>query len=245
MGEEGDKFMNIKAKNNRKNKRGLLDYQKRQLELTRLTEEESKRGRIRANMEIWDQLVPQEYKNAIPQKLPMETINKIKETQMKPPYDKFIIISAKDVTNATFTAYTMIYALLKQGLISPSEIQSTSIMDGYINIHGMFNSRYWKETFFNKSAQLLLVNGTSKSLTKLGSKGEEQFWRELIEHCRNNDRLTIITYATDDLEEEQGVFIPLMTSNKELNTTIIKKSLFITLTNKEEEEITDEKRGAY
>lgn len=237
--------MSTKAKNNRKNKRGLLDYQKRQFELTRLTEEESKKGRIQANMEMWEELVPREYKNAIPQNLSLETIDKIKKTQLRPPYDKFIIISAKDVTNATFTAYAMIHALLKQGLISPSEIKTTTIMDGYNNIHGMFNAKHWKENFFNKSAQLLLINGTSKSLNKLGSRGEEQFWRELIEHCRNNNRLAIITYAIDDLEEEQGVFIPLMTSNKELNTTIIKKSLFVKLTNKEEEEITNEQRGAY
>lgn len=235
----------MKANNNPKNKRGLLDYQKRQLELSRITEDDARKRRIEANIEKWSILVPREYKNAKPGNLTPEIIDKIKNTPIKPPYDKFIIITAEDVTNATYTAYATIYALIKGGLITPSEVKTTSIMDGYSNIHGMFSSRNWKDYFFDHSSQLLLINGVSKSLAKLGSKGEEQFWRELVEHARDNSKLVIITYATDGEERDKDVFIPFMTSNKELNTTMIMKSMFVKLNKKEEEEIKNEQRKSY
>lgn len=237
--------MKIRANNNRKNKRGLLDYQKRQQELSRLTDNEARKYRVEANLELWTQSLPPQFQNARPDKLHKDTIEKIKDTSIRPPYDKFIIITAKDATVATFTAYTIMYALLQKGVMSPGEIKVTSTMDAYTNIHGMFNARYWKDTFFDKKGQLLSINGTSKALTKLGSKGEDQFWRELVEHSINNDRLVIITYITDSDEREGELFIPLITSNKELNTKIIKKSLFIKLTNKEEEEIKNEQRKLF
>lgn len=235
----------MRANNNPKNKRGLLDYQKRQLELSRITEDDARKRRIDSNLERWIALTPREYKNAKPSNLHPDTIQKIKNTSIKPPYDKFIIVTAEDVTTATFAAYATIYALVKGGVITPSEIKVTSIMDGYSNIHGMFSSRNWKDNFFDSSSQLLLINGVSKPLTKLGSKGEEQFWRELIEHSRDNSKLVIITYATEEEEKEKDVFIPLMTSNKELNASIIRKSMFIKLTNTEEEEIKNEQRKSY
>lgn len=235
----------MKANNNPKNRRGLLDYQKRQLELSKITEEDARKRRIESNMEKWLTLVPDGYRNANPSKLPSETISKIKNMPLKPPFDKFIIVSSKDITNSTYIAYATIRALIKGGLITPSEVKSTSIMDGYSNIHGMFSSRNWKDNFFDNSSQLLLINGVSRSLTKLGSKGEEQFWRELIELTRDSSKLVIITYATEEEERERDVFVPFMTSNKELNASIIMKSMFINLSKDEEEEIRDEYKKTY
>ena len=41
----------MRAKNNPKNKRALLDFQKRQLELSKLTEMDTKEERINSNIE--------------------------------------------------------------------------------------------------------------------------------------------------------------------------------------------------
>ena len=41
----------MKANNNPKNRKGLLEYQRRQLELAELTEADSRKRRIQANLE--------------------------------------------------------------------------------------------------------------------------------------------------------------------------------------------------
>ena len=239
--------MNIrnKANNNRKNKRGLLEFQKRQLELAMETEEETRKHRIESNLETWNAWLPEEHRIALPNKLHPKTIEKIKEASIKPPYNKFIIITSKDATTSMFTSYAIAHALLKQGLISPGEIKDTFITDAYSNIHGMFDARYWKSFFFEKTGCLLQINGLSKALTKEGRKGEEQFWRELIEHSRYNNRLVIITYIEDDEENALENFVPLLSSNKFLNNELIKKSLPIKLSNEEEEEIKNEQKRFY
>lgn len=230
----------MKPKNNPKNRRSLLEFQKRQLELSRQTEAEAKKRRAESNLEKWVNFLPNELKFAMPTKLPKTVIEKIKETSLKPPYDKYTIVSAEDLAAARFTSYSIIYALIQGGLVTPSEVKITDIMNGYNDINGMFSSRKWKDYFFDENAKILLIEGTSKSLTLLGSKGEEQFWREILEFTKNNDKLVIITYATEENEKDKNIFIPLLTSNKDLNFKIIKKSTFVRLSNEEEGEIKDE-----
>ena len=119
------------------------------------------------------------------------------------------------------------------------------MLDGYNNINGIFSARKWKEYFFSHDAKVLLVEGGSKSLTLLNSKGEDQFWRELIEFTRNNDKLVITTYATDEKERSKDIFIPSLTGEAELNYRLIKKSVFIPLTEEEEKEIRSEQEKVY
>lgn len=235
----------MKANNNPKNRKGLLDYQRRQLELSNITEGEARTRRIQSNIDKWVGLLPQGLKTALPKNLHKTTVDKIKNTPLRPPYDKHIIISAEDITTATFTSYAMLYALIQGGYATPSQIKTTSLLDGYNNINGMFSARKWKEEFFDPNSRVLLVEGGSKALTMLGSKGEDQFWRELTEFTRNNDKLVIITYATDEEEQKKDVFIPALTAGSELNFRLIKKCVFVRLTENEEEEIKIEQKRAY
>lgn len=230
----------MKPNNNPKNRRGLLEYQRRQLELSNKTEEEARKRRVQANLDKWVNLLPGELRNALPRNLPETAIEKIKGTPLKPPYNKYTIVSAENITKAKFTSYAIIHALIKGGLVTPSEVKSTDILDGYNNINGMFNSRQWKDYFFNNNAKVLLIEGGSKALTLLGSKGEDQFWREIVEFTKNNDKLVIITYVTEADEREKEVFIPFLTSDKDLNFRLVKKSVFVKLTNEEEREIENE-----
>lgn len=235
----------MKPNNNPKNRKGLLDYQRRQLELSRATEIDARKRKIRSNLEKWINSLPNELKVALPNNLHQETIEKIKRTQLKPPYDKQIIISSSEPATSTFVSYTIAYALLRSGQITPSEIKSTSLLDGYNNINGMFTARKWKEYFFDSKAKVLLIEGGSKALTLLASKGEDQFWRELLEFTRNNDKLVIITYTMNEEEQKKKVSIPLITSEYELNSRLIKKSVFISLTPNEEEQIKNEQAKTY
>lgn len=235
----------MKANNNPKNRRALLEYQKRQYELATSTEMEARNRIIQSNIEKWNDQVPQAMRFAVPKNLHTKTIEKIKKVPLRPPFTKNIVISAEEITNATFTAYAILSALIRSGVATPSQIKVTSILDGYTNISGMFNSRQWKEYFFDNDAKVFLIEGGSKYLTRLNSRGEDQFWRELIEFTRNNDKLVIITYATDESEREKDVFIPSLTGEPELNFRLVKRSVFVPLGKEEEEKVRYEQEKAY
>lgn len=227
----------MKPRNNPKNVQGFIDYQRRQLELARQTEKDARQRRIESNLEKWTHSLPSELRNATPNRLPKSVIEKVKNTYLKPPYEKFTIISSEDLASSRFVSYSIIHALLKGGIVTPSEIKTTDIMDGYNNINGMFNSRQWKEYFFDNNAKVLLIEGSSKSLALLGSKGEDQFWREILELTKNNDKLVIITYSTNEEEQVKDVLVPFLTSDKDLNFRVLKKSSFVRMNRSEEREM--------
>lgn len=227
----------MRYNNNPADKKAFLEFQRRQLELSRQTENDARKMKIMSNIDRWEGTLPNVLKNAKPGNLPKSVVEIIRSTPLRPPYNKQLVISASNSTVSTFVAYSILYGLIQAGIATPSEIKKTSLLDGYNNINGMFGSRRWKDYFLDKKAKVLLIEGSSKSLTYLGPKGEDQFWKELNDFTRNEDRLVIITYTTDEAEREKDMFIPMLTSDSELNTELIKKSLFIPLLKKEEEEI--------
>lgn len=235
----------MKYNNNLGDKQRYLDFQKRQLELSRRTAEDARKAKIASNLDKWNILLPEILKLAKPNALHPDTLNKLKSVDLKPPHEKNVVINSKDSTTSTFVAYTIIYALIKMGIATPSQIKTTNLLDGYNNINGMFESRKWKDDFFSKDARVLLIEGSSKSLTSMAPRGEEQFWRELQEFTRAKDKFIIITYATDEKERSEGLFIPDFTNDKSINTDIVKNSTFIPLTEVEEEKIKIEQRKAY
>lgn len=235
----------MRANNNPKNRRALLEHNKRQLDLANRTEKEARGRRIKTNLEKWEHSLTPVLKRAKPSNLPAETVSRLRAIPLTAPYNKQVVISSSETTSSTFTAYGLLYALLRGGYVTPSEIKTTSLMDGYNNISGIFGAREWKDYFFDNDAKVLLIEGASKYLTRLGSKGEEQFWREFIEFTRNNDKLVIITYVSDDLERESSAFVPVITSEREINARLLKKSVYIFMNSEEEKEIRDEQAKAY
>lgn len=235
----------MRYNNNPGNKEKYLSFQRRQLELSRKTAEDARKAKIVSNLDKWNILLPETLKMAKPNALHPNTLNKLRDINLKPPHEKSIVISSEHSASSTFTAYTIIYVLIKMGIVTPSQIKTTNLLDGYNNINGMFQSRQWKDDFFSKDARVLLIEGSSKSLTSMAPRGEEQFWKELQEFTRAKDKLVIITYATDDKEKNKGLFIPDFTNDKSINTDLIKNSVFIPLTEDEEEKIKIEQRKAY
>lgn len=229
----------MKANNNPKNRKGLLEYQRRQLELAELTEADSRKRRIQANLEKWVETLTPTLKLAKPSALPKKTLESLRITRLEPPY-KNVIITSAEITSATFVAYSLLYTLVRGGFVTPSQIKKTNLLDGYNNINGIFNSRKWKDYFFDPEAKVLLVEGASKYLTRLGSKGEDQFWRELIEFTKNHEKLVIVTYSTEKEETINGTFIPSLTSEPELNRRLLKTSSYVFINEEEEKEIRNE-----
>lgn len=225
----------MRANNNPKNRRGLLNYQKRQLELAKITEPDARGRRIQSNVDKWIGELPKPLSMAFPMNLHKDTVKKISTMQLQEPYSKYTIITSTDLTKASFTAYAMLFTLIQNGAVSPDQIKITNILDGYNNINGMFGARKWKDYFFDDNAKVLVIEGASKYLTVLGSRGEAQFWRELSEFTNRNDKLVIITYQTEKSEEEskQG-FIPELSIDRELNHKMCFKSQFIKLKSEEE-----------
>lgn len=237
--------MGMRPNNNPKNKKSLLDFQRRQLELSKMTENDAKKMKIESNIEKWEDSLPKVLKIARPNSLPKELLEKIKTVNLKPPYDKQILISSNNPTVSTFASYAILNGLIRAGIVIPSEIRKTSLLDGYNNINGMFNARKWKDYFFDKKAKVLLIEGCSKSLTYMGPKGEDQFWKELNDFTRTREVLVIVNYNTDDVEKEKALFIPALTNDSELNSSIIKKTAFIQISEKEENDIETKQAQAY
>lgn len=235
----------MRYNNNPKNRKGLLDFQRRQLELSKQTEDDARKMKIASNVDKWEGSLPGILKQAKPGVLPKSLISKIKGTSLRPPYEKQVLISSSSSTVSTFVAYSILYGLIQSGIATPSEIKRTSLMDGYNNINGMFGSRRWKDNFFDKRAKVLLIEGSSKGLTHMGPKGEDHFWNELNDFTRSKDRLVIITYTTDNVERAKDLFIPTLTNDNELNTSLVRKSIFIPLTEEEEEKVDNEQEKAY
>ena len=183
----------MRPKNNPKNRRGLLEYQKRQLELSKRTESEARKRRIESNLEKWVNSLPNELKKSMPNKLPKTLIEKIKGTSLKPPYNKYTIVSAEDISTARFTSYSIIYALIQGGFVTPSEVKITDIMDGYNNINGMFNSRQWKDYFFDDNGEkYTTINGENIKI-----------------YSYENSYMTVFSY--------KGVNFDIETSNVDVN----------------------------
>lgn len=232
------------SNNNPRNNKRFIDFQKMQRELIKKTEANVRNQRLKDNLERWLRSVPEALQKAQPSNLHPITVDKIKQTPLKYPYSKYVLVAGSSTIPPAYTTYAILHELIRTGNISPSEVRITSLIEGYNNINGMFESRAWKEHFFNDKAKVLVVEGASKSLTHLGSKGETQFWRELYEFTRHQDRLLIITYIADKPEMDDRILLPSLTSERELNNRIIKKCSLIRLSEAEEDKIHDEQRNA-
>ena len=245
--------MAIKPNNNPKNRQAYIDFQRRMLELEKKTRIQARKETIKRNIENWVSMLPENLKNAKYDEIPVSVKNKIYKGKVpedkqspiwgaiKPPFDKRIIIYGTNPYPLSFVTYSLVRGLIKSGRITPSQVKRTSLLDGFNNINGMFNSRSWKDNFLDPNAKLLIIEGCSKELLSLAPKGEEQFWRELDDFIRNQDVLVILNYLTSEEEKEKELIIPILSNDEKYNKKLILKSAFLKLEENEEKEI-DKKR---
>ena len=232
-----------KPNNNPKDRESLLKFQKRQLELDRITKDRARKETIKDNVAKWVSLLPNHMKNANPSNILPETLEKLKNLDLRAPYEKKVLICGKNPNHLKFLSNVIVFALINSGKATPSQIKRTSLIDGYNNINGMFASRNWKDKFFNRNSKVLIIEGCSKSTAYLGMKGEEQFWRELDDFTREQDILVILQYTTEQEELEKEILIPTISADDRFNKGIIMSSTFLKLTENEEKNIETKQRS--
>lgn len=240
----------MKFKNNPSDLSAYIEFKKKQEQRAKATQLEAEKMKIRSNLEAWNNAVPLSLKNAKPSSLGKSILEKLKNSNLtlKEPFEKRVLITSRNPEVSKFVAFSIIYGLIQSGIVTPSQIRRTRLLEGYNNINGMFQSRNWKDTFFDPKAKVLLIEGASKNLTSLASKGEEQFWKELDDFIKNKDKLIILTYDKneEEMREVEGVInVPEITVDKDLNMQIIRKSGFIKITTEEEEYLKNEQRKTY
>lgn len=240
----------MKFKNNPSDLSAYIEFKKKQEQRAKATQLEAEKMKIRSNLEAWNNAVPLSLKNAKPSSLGKSILEKLKNNNLtlKEPFERRVLITSRNPEVSKFVAFSIIYGLIQSGTVTPSQIRRTRLLEGYNNINGMFQSRNWKDTFFDPKAKVLLIEGASKNLTSLASKGEEQFWKELDDFIKNKDKLVILTYDKneEEMREVEGVInVPEITVDKNLNMQIIRKSGFIKITTEEEEYLKNEQRKAY
>lgn len=233
----------VKPNNNPKDRRSLLEFQKRQLELDRITKEKARKETIKDNLAKWVSLLPSNMKAANPANVLPETLEKLKNLNLRAPYEKKVLICGNNPNHLKFLSNVIVYALIKSGKATPSQVKRTSLIDGYNNINGMFASRNWKDKFFNRNSKVLIIEGCSKSTAFLGMKGEEQFWSELDDFTREQDILVILQYTTEQDELEEEMLIPTISANDKFNRGIIMGSTFLKFTENEEKNIETKQRS--
>lgn len=233
----------VKPNNNPKNRKGLLEFQRRQLELDRITKNRAIKETIKDNVSKWVAFLPSNMKNATPSNVLPETLEKLKNLNLKAPYEKKVLIYGNNSHHLGFMSNVIVYALINSGKATPSQIKRTSLIDGYNNINGMFASRKWKDNFFHKDSKILIIEGCSKSTAYLGMKGEEQFWRELDDFTREKNILVILQYTMEKEELEKEAIIPAISADDKFNKGIIFSSTFLKITENEEKHIESKQRS--
>lgn len=229
----------------KENRKSYIEFQRRQLELSKETQDVARKLKLEANYDRWMNTLPDELKIATPGRTPKSLISKMRDIDINPPFDKSCIITSTDSSASLFTSHVLINVLIKQGIVTPSQIKKTSLLEGYNNINGMFESRKWKDYFFDQDSKVLLIENSSKSLTSMAPRGEDQFWKELLEMNRYNDKLIIINYTMSEEENNKGLFIPALTNDSNMNSLLLKSSKFIRLSDEEKESIKNEQRKIY
>ena len=182
-------------------------------------------------------------KAANPANVLPETLEKLKNLNLRAPYEKKVLICGNNPNHLKFLSNVIVYALIKSGKATPSQVKRTSLIDGYNNINGMFASRNWKDKFFNRNSKVLIIEGCSEATAFLGMKGEEQFWSELDDFTREQDILVILQYTTEQDESEEEMLIPTISANDKFNRGIIMGSAFLKITENEEKNIETKQRS--
>lgn len=217
--------MSMKHNNNPRDIKAIVDFHRKQLELAERTKMEAKKHRIKSNLETWVESLPGNLKAATPKNIPNigGLQQSLRELKIKAPFNKNIIISSSNNKTSRHIAYSILYAMIQLGEATPLSIKKTNLIEGCANIHGMFDSKRWKDNFFNKNAKVLLVEGVSNDVTSLAPRGEEQFWRELLEFTSDENRIAIIIHNKGDSADN----INELTNYDNINSSLIKNSSIV------------------
>lgn len=219
----------VDIKHNKGDSKKYEEYLNEQKKLIQNIEKQRYQTIVNENLKKWDILIGSPWNKANLNLFNNEFLQKVKfiKNGLSP-----VLLQTQNNKSAVILTYSLIRYYIQQGFLTPSEIRFTKIYDAYENINGMFQSRKWKDMFFDEKAKLFVIMGTSKQMTELGKKGDLQFWGEFIEFIKNTDKTFIIIYDIDEEELNKTIdsYIPQLSESRKYNKEILAKANIVQIT---------------
>lgn len=225
-----DLVENHKIKHNPTNQSDYLNFLRQQRTNFKNQAMNVKNDRIKDNLQVWLDSLEFPWNQADLSFFAGKTLQDVNSLLQTNKITSFSITSPPGY-GKTFLLYAIIKEYLKRGLLTPSEIEFTTIRDAYVNINGMFQSREWKDRFFNPRAKLYVIEGCSLDFTYLKMKGQLEFWGEFLAMIREYNKHFIVTYTMNPSEiQSGGKFVPKLHPDNKPNFDIVRQTNRIMLT---------------
>lgn len=217
----------MKKKHNETNYKQFLEFKKQQEELAKKANEVLRHERKQVNLAKWKESLPKRFVNFKSSNLTSYVRRDLKKITLSGLPEKYTVFVSDDPLQTMGGIYLLIESLIKAGHVSPSEVKQASLFEGIDNVHGTWEARDWKANFFNEDAKVVIIEGCSPLITKLQSKLEANFWREVMEFVRKKDRILLISYTPEGKELQDENFKPSLSSDRLLNLQLLANSIII------------------
>lgn len=216
----------ILANNNPTNVDAYQKFMKEQLALYAKVEDKTKGIRSAENLKEWNVMLNWPWDQADIDFFQGRPHEQAAEAVASGRVNSFIVLGGEN-RGKSFYTHALVKEYIKAGLLSPSEIKWTTIREAAENVNGMFNSRNWKDSFFDKKAKLLVIEGCSRDFAALGHKDNDRFWNELNEFAKEGNRHFIINYSLAKDEEAKETVLPILSAKKEVSFNMVKNATFV------------------
>lgn len=186
------------AKNNPTDRKAYLDYMLRQKSMEKDLDIKAKLLRVKRNLDAWNDSFP---------KYASITIDSFQDRILKlttPPLSHTmervpsLVVASKNEAIREAYINTAIKAGIARGIITPSEVVFTTLSEGTANISGIYQSREWKDTVFNKKNKVIVVNNANSDPYQTGARDNARFWGELSQFCEVHHIALMISYQEVD-----------------------------------------------
>lgn len=215
------------ANNNPTDMDAFRKYMEDERRVMKSIQKEKEINRLKKNLITWTDSLEWPWNQADLRFFQGEAMVSINEELKHGKLRSFVMMGGTS-RGKTFLSYAVVRRFLQMGYVTPSQIRRTTVREGAANINGMFQSRAWKDNFFNNEAKLFLIEGASREQGKMRDKNIERFWREMADFCRITGAKCIITYLTESDESTTGT-LPILTVDNQFNLNFLKTMKFVVI----------------
>lgn len=191
-----------KINHNETNIDGLRKLMADRAKLLNEQETKDKQSIAKDNLRGWRATIPEEYRSADLRQFTNEVLNPLRPyfTKKRIPY-RTLVYGIPGIGKKYFV-YAILKELILQGMIEPSRIKWAEIGEGAQASIGGFQKQDWRDKFFDKNADLLILYGTSKHFSKMNLNGTERFVGELAHFLNANNKPAIFIYDINKEEQD-------------------------------------------
>ena len=205
-------------------------------ELIKEKETSNRKLQAKKNLIDWINELPDHYKNSDLRLFTSDSLMPIKPSMQKRKIPYRTVIYGAPGSGKLFYTYGLIKELIYRGLITPAEIRWTGIREASEAVVGGFQKQAWRDNFFDESAKLFIVKGTSRQFSDLGIRGSERFWGEFSQFVNEHHKAVIIIYDINtnkelQLSNDRNRWYPYISTSQTIVGMLLTKSgIFIRLT---------------